>query len=41
MENVNIWTIINIVILLPMVIYGLYVFSKDDKKSNQHNKKHC
>ena len=39
MENVNIGTIINIVILLPMVIYGLYIFSKDDKKNNQHNKK--
>ena len=41
MESVNIGTIINIVILLPMVIYGLYVFLKYDKKSNQHNKKHC
>ena len=41
MENVNIGTIINIIILLPMVIYGLYIFSKDDKKNNQHNKKHC
>jgi|GEM_PF-2422494 len=34
MEDANIETIINIILLLPLVIYGWYLILKDDKKGN-------
>jgi len=36
MEDANIETIINIILLLPLVIYGWYLILKDDKVEKDH-----
>ncbi len=37
MEDVNVGTIVNIIMLLPLLIYGIYLLSKDDQDIKKQN----